>query len=170
MHLSQTGLDHNNVPSAGMNRALILPKEIKLFYRVLPLLWLLEAWLGLPWAGLDGLWAVHDGLHQGWQVVLHKSLVPNGCHKLPQKWHKNLVSLSLIMVLGTPCSLMISLRYGLAIWDASSALWDATKWAILVNLSTTTMTESLLLCILGEAIIKSMLTSSQGLNRIGRGV
>jgi len=20
--------------------------------------------LGLPWAGLDGLWAVHDGLHQ----------------------------------------------------------------------------------------------------------
>jgi len=29
----------------------------------LPLLWLLEAWLGLPWAGLDGLWAVHDGLH-----------------------------------------------------------------------------------------------------------
>jgi len=51
------------LPSAGMNRALILPEGIKLFYRVLPLLWLLEAWLGLPWAGLDGLWAVHDGLH-----------------------------------------------------------------------------------------------------------
>ena len=51
------------LPSTGMKRALILPEGIELFYRVLPLLWLLEAWLGLPWAGLDGLWAVHDGLH-----------------------------------------------------------------------------------------------------------
>ena len=84
------------LPSTGMNRALILSEGIKIFYRVLPLLWLLKAWLGLPWAGLDGLWAVHDGLHH---LIL--------CHLvwMPKSRKVNLSLLYLLM-----CSLLSNLN------------------------------------------------------------
>ena len=44
------------------------------------------------------------------------------------------------------------------------------EMAILENLSTTTKTASLPLCVLGRATIKSMLTCSQGLCAMGRGL
>jgi len=70
--------------------------------------------------------------------VEKRSLVPSFPHKVLQKWLKNFVSLSLIMVLGRPLSLTTSLKKRLAICVASSTLWHGIKWAILENLSTTT--------------------------------
>jgi len=34
--------------------------------------------LGLPWVGLDGLWAVHDGLHQPHFLIVLDHLNING--------------------------------------------------------------------------------------------
>ena len=47
----------------GMNSKSPLQQWIIISGKVGPLPWLLGAWLSHPWAGLDGHWASHDGLH-----------------------------------------------------------------------------------------------------------
>ena len=81
-----------------------------------------------------------------------------------------MLSLSDIIVFGTPCNFTISVKYNLAMCLASSTLVQAMKWAILENLSTTTMIESFPRCVLGKAMKKSMVKCSQGLLATGKGM
>jgi len=78
----------------------------------------------------------------GWQVVEKRSLIPSLAHKVFQKWLRNLSSLSDTIVLGKPWSLTTCLKKSLDMWLASSTLWHGVKWAILLNLSTTTKIEA----------------------------
>jgi len=103
-----------------------------------------------------------------WHAVLNFSLVPNFLHSVIQKWVRNFKSLSETMKRGMPWSLITSLNYNSATWEASFALWQAMKYAILENWSTTTKMESLLRWIRGRPSTKSMRTSSHGPWGVGK--
>ena len=72
--------------------------------------------------------------------------------------------------LGTPCNCTISLKYTSATWEESTVLLQGIKCDIFENQSTTTITESLPLCVLGSPITKSKLTYSQGAFGTGKRV
>jgi hypothetical protein len=65
---------------------------------------------------------------------------------------------------------MTSLKNRSAIFIASSVLWQAMKYAILENLSTTTNIESLPFLDLGRPKMKSIKISTQGSLGTGKGV
>jgi hypothetical protein len=81
-----------------------------------------------------------------------------------------LVSWSKVIDLGTPCNLTTSRKKRLATWTTSDVFLQATKWAILENLSTITVIESTPCWVLGSPNMKSMDTSSQGCYSIGSGI
>jgi hypothetical protein len=97
----------------------------------------------------------------GWQVVENKTLLPNLAHKVLQKWLRNLVLWSEIIVFSTPYKQIIFLKNKSAIWEASSVLWDGMKWVILENLSTTTKMLSRPLLVIGKPNTKFIEISSQ---------
>lgn len=92
----------------------------------------------------------------GWQVVLKFKDVSSLTHNSFQKLNRNLVSLSEVIYLETPCSLTTSLKNRFATWLASCVFLRAMKWIILENISTTTNMASNPLCVLGSPVMKSM--------------
>src|ERR1044072_164454 len=74
------------------------------------------------------------------------------------------------MLLGSPCSLTISLKNKSATWLASLTFLQGIKCAIFENLSTTTKTESLPFFVLGSPKTKSIDKSTQGYSGVGKGV
>jgi hypothetical protein len=80
----------------------------------------------------------------------------------------NLLSLSLIMVLGRPCSLNTSLKNNSATCAALKSVAMEKKCANFVNLSTTMKMQSVP-CALGKLMMKSMDILSHLCSRMGRG-
>jgi hypothetical protein len=101
--------------------------------------------------------------------VLKFRFVPNPLNSPFQKFEVNLGSLSDTIVLGIPCK---RATYFKKISATSAALWvvfNGIKWAALVSLSTTTMIESCCLLVLGNPVIKSIVTTSYFHSGIGKG-
>jgi hypothetical protein len=80
----------------------------------------------------------------------------------------NLLSLSLIMVLGRPCNLNTSLKNNSATCAALKSMAMEKKCANFVNLSTTMKMQSFP-CALGKPVMKSMDILSHLCSRMGRG-
>ena len=101
-------------------------------------------------------------------MVEKKSLVLSFPHNVLQNWIKNLVSLSVTMVLGMPCSLTTSLKKRFAIYVVSSTLWHGMKWATFENLSISTKMESLGFLVFGSPKTKTIEMSTQGTEGMGK--
>ena len=97
----------------------------------------------------------------GWYAELNCNLLSNLFHKTLQKWPKNSVSLSLVIVFGTPCNHTTSLKNKCATRIASFVFLQGMKWAILEKRSTTTNIESWLLWVCGSPKTKSMVPLAQ---------
>lgn len=93
-----------------------------------------------------------------------------GVHSSFQKIDRNFVSLSEVILLGTPCIRTTSLKNKFATRFVSKVFLQAMKWAIFENLSTTTNMESQPFWILGSPLIKSMDTSTHGFSSVGKGI
>ena len=78
-------------------------------------------------------------------------------------------SLSDTILSGTPCNLIILSRKALATAMALISLGNCIRCAYLLNLSTTTYTESPPILLVGMSVIKSMLICYQGLLGTGKG-
>ena len=79
----------------------------------------------------------------------------------------NLGSLSDMMKTSMPCSLTISFTYNLASLSKEKEILIGMKWAVFVNLSTTTQMASLPLAVLGRPMMKSIMMWSYFHSGIG---
>ena len=102
----------------------------------------------------------------------------NFLHKVLQKWLKNLESLSDTIEVQcifpyqtwNPMQLTNLLKVQISHTKCIMVLLQRTKWDIFENRSTTTMIESLFLCVLGKPTIKSRFISSHGALETDNGV
>jgi len=78
----------------------------------------------------------------GWQEVEKFNLVPSLFPRFLQKWLTNFGSISKTMVLSRPWSLTTSWKKSLKMLLESSTLLHGMKWALFLNLSSTTKMES----------------------------
>ena len=106
----------------------------------------------------------------GWFMVLNLSYIENFLHSVRQNWLRNLTSLSKVMDLGTPCSLIISQKKRLAMFIVSQVFLQARKCAILLYMSTTTKIESKPLCVFGSPNTNSIVRSSHMVLGMGSGM
>ena len=92
----------------------------------------------------------------GSDAELNCKLLSNFFHETLQKWLKNLVYLSLVMVFAISCNRTTSLKNKCATWLASFVLLEGMKWASLEKQCTTTNKESWPLWVCGSLKTKSM--------------
>jgi hypothetical protein len=101
--------------------------------------------------------------------VLKFICFPNPLNNPFQKLDVNLESLSNTIVLGTPCNLEIYRMYIVAILASLCVDFPGIKWEDLVSFSTTTIIESCFLTVLGNLVMKSVVTTSHFHSGMGKG-
>ena len=105
----------------------------------------------------------------GWNAVLNFNLLPKLLWRLSQKYDTNLVSLSEIILKGTPCCLNISYMYLFASASVDCPTLKGMKWALLVSQSMITHIALFPLGLLGRPTTKSMVILSHFHSGIGSG-
>ena len=96
----------------------------------------------------------------GWKAVLKCDKVPNASYSFCQKPDRNLVSLSDIIAVDTPCNFTISSRYTRTSWSRVHVFLIAKKCAALVSLSTITHIAMFFLWVRANPSAKSIDTES----------